>query len=164
MTTLSVLDLVFLAVLVLSLLLGAWRGLVFEVISVFSWVAAFVLAQWFAPTVAQWLPVSSTNEAVRYGLGFVIVVVLTVFAGGLLAFIVKKLLTAVGLSPADRILGAVFGILRGLVIILALTVAVGLTQFKTSAWWTESEGVKLSSAVLHQLKPVLPEDFGKYLP
>ena len=45
----AVLDWVFLAVLVASLLVGAWRGLVYEVFSVVSWIAAFVLAQWLAP-------------------------------------------------------------------------------------------------------------------
>jgi membrane protein required for colicin V production len=45
----AVLDWVFIAVLVASLMLGAWRGLVYEVLSVMSWIAAFVLAQWLAP-------------------------------------------------------------------------------------------------------------------
>ncbi len=164
MSTVAAMDWVFIGVLVVSLLVGAWRGLVFEVISVVSWIAAFVLAQWFAPAVGQWLPISSTNEALRYGLGFLIVFVGTIFAGSLIAFVVKKLLAAVGLSPADRLLGAAFGVVRGVVILLALTVLVGMTPFKTAPWWQESEGAKLAGVALHGLKPVLPEDFGKYIP
>ena len=148
----------------LSLLVGAWRGLMFEVISLVSWLAAFVLAQWFAPAVAHWLPISSTNEALRYGLGFVLVFVGTVFAGSLIAFVVKKLLAAVGLSLADRLLGAAFGAMRGVVILLALTVLVGMTPLKSAPWWQESEGAQLAGLALHGLKPVLPEDFGKYIP
>ena len=67
------LDLVFLAVLVLSLTLGAWRGLVYEVLSVASWIAAFVAAQWFAPVVAQRLPLGSSGDGVRYLAGFLVV-------------------------------------------------------------------------------------------
>ena len=52
------LDWFFVAVLLVSLLIGAWRGLVFEVISLLSWIAAFVLAQWFAPDLALKLPMS----------------------------------------------------------------------------------------------------------
>ena len=58
------LDWIFLGVLLTSLLLGAWRGLVYEVLSVVSWLAAFVLAQWFAPDVAQRLPMASSCIAV----------------------------------------------------------------------------------------------------
>ena len=164
MGALAVADWFFAGVLVLSLLVGAWRGLMFEVISLVSWLAAFVLAQWFAPAVAHWLPISSTNEALRYGLGFVLVFVGTVFAGSLIAFVVKKLLAAVGLSPADRLLGAAFGAMRGVVILLALTVLVGMTPLKSAPWWQESEGAQLAGLALHGLKPVLPEDFGKYIP
>ena len=164
MGALAVADWFFAGVLVLSLLVGAWRGLMFEVISLVSWLAAFVLAQWFAPAVAHWLPISSTNEALRYGLGFVLVFVGTVFAGSLIAFVVKKLLAAVGLSPADRLLGAAFGAMRGVVILLALTVLVGMTPLKSAPWWQESDGAQLAGLALHGLKPVLPEDFGKYIP
>lgn len=164
MSALVAIDWFFVGVLVVSLLVGAWRGLVFEVISVVSWIAAFVLAQWFAPAVAHWLPISSTNEALRYGIGFVLVFVGTIFAGSLIAFVVKKLLAAVGLSPADRMLGAAFGVVRGVVILLALTVVVGMTPFKSAPWWQESEGAKLAGVALHGLKPVLPEDFGQYIP
>ena len=164
MSALVVIDWIFIGALVASMLVGAWRGLVFEVISVMSWIAAFVLAQWFAPAVAHWLPISSANEALRYGLGFFVVFVGTIFAGSLIAFVVKKLFAAVGLSPADRTLGAVFGVVRGVVILLALTVVVGMTPFKSAPWWQESEGAKLVGLVLHGLKPGLPEDFGKYIP
>ncbi|MBC7621534.1 MAG: CvpA family protein [Candidatus Saccharibacteria bacterium] len=160
----AVADWVFLGVLVFSLLVGALRGLMFEVISLLSWLAAFVLAQWFAPAVAHWLPISSTNEALRYGMGFLMVFVGTIFAGSLIAFVVKKLVAAVGLSPADRMLGAAFGVARGVVVLLALTVVVGMTPLKSAPWWQESVGAQMAGVVLHGLKPVLPQDFGQYIP
>lgn len=160
----AALDWIFMAVLVISMLLGLWRGLVFEVISVVSWIAAFFLAQWFAPAVGHWLPISSTNEALRYGMGFLLVFVGTIFVGNLAAFVIKKLLSVVGLSLVDRMMGAAFGLVRGLVILLAVAVVVGMTPFKTALWWTESRGAGLSVVALHGLKPVLPEEFGKYIP
>ncbi len=164
MDALAAIDWIFIAVLVVSMVVGAWRGLVFEVISVAAWIAAFVLAQWFAPAVGQWLPIDSTNESLRYGLGFLLIFVGTVFAGGVIAFVLKKLLAAVGLTPADRMLGAGFGLVRGAVLLLALTVVIGMTPLKTEPWWLESQGAQLASAALHGLKPVLPADFGKYIP
>lgn len=159
-----VLDWIFLAVLLLSMLLGAWRGLVFEVLSVLSWIAAFVLAQWLGPDVGQRLPMGGAAEAIRYVAGFLVVFVATVFAGGLIAWLVKQLVQAVGLRPADRALGAVFGLVRGVILLLAATVVMEMTPLQSSEWWQQSRGAEVSTAALKGLKPVLPEEFGKYLP
>ncbi|MFD0667050.1 CvpA family protein [Ramlibacter sp. MAHUQ-53] len=159
------LDWVFLAVLALSMALGAWRGLVYEVLSVAGWVAAFVLAQWLAPDMAAWLPMGqSTSEVLRYAAGFVVVFVGALFAAGLLAWLAKKVIEAVGLRPVDRVLGAAFGLVRGVVIALAATVVVQMTPLKDTAAWNESAGAGIASRLLKGLKPILPERFGQYLP
>jgi membrane protein required for colicin V production len=158
------LDWVMVAVLAASFVLGAWRGLVYEVLSVISWIAAFVLAQWFAPRVAAMLPMGAAAEPVRYASGFLLVFVGVVFAGGLLAWVTKKLVQSVGLRPIDRTLGAAFGLLRGAVLLLALAVVINMTPLKRSDWWTESRGAGVSTTSLKALKPVLPERFGQYLP
>jgi membrane protein required for colicin V production len=159
-----VLDWIFVAVLAISLLVGAWRGLVYELLSLANWIAAFVLAQWFAPDAARYLPLANATEALRYAAGFVVVFVVVLFAGGLLAFLIRKLVAAVGLRPVDRVLGSAFGLVRGVVVLLALTVVAGMTPVVKSPWWQESTGAGVASAALKGLKPVLPEEFGKYLP
>ena len=160
----AALDWVFLGVMAASLLLGAWRGLVYEVISVLSWIAAFVLAQWFAPAAGAWLPMGGTAEVLRYAAGFALVFIGTLFAGGLLAWLCSKLLQAVGLRPVDRTLGAAFGLVRGAIIALAAAVVVNLTSLKGEAWWKESVGAGVATAALRGLQPVLPEPFRRYLP
>ena len=158
------LDWVFLGLLVASTLLGVWRGLVYEVLSLAAWAASFYLAQWFAPMVSQWLPWSGLSEAVRYASGFVLAFVACIFAGSLLAFLMKKLISVVGLSPADRGLGALFGATRGLVVLLAITVVVGMTPMRMSTWWQEATGPTLTAVILKGLQPLLPQEFAKYLP
>lgn len=160
----AALDWVFLAVLLGSLVLGAWRGLVYELMSVLGWVVAFVLAQWFAPTVAEKLPMAGAAEPVRYAAGFVVVFVAAAFAGGLVAWLTKKLVEAMGLRPVDRTLGAAFGLLRGVVLLLAVAVVMNMTSLKATDWWRASAGAAASTAALHGLKPVLPAEFGSYLP
>ena len=159
-----ILDWIVVAVLAISLVVGAWRGLVYELLSLANWIAAFLLAQWFAPDVAHYLPLASVTEAVRYAAGFVVVFVVALFAGGLIAFLVRKLIAAVGLRPVDRVLGAAFGLVRGVLVLLALTVVAGLTPMVKSPWWQESTGAGVAVVVLQGLKPVLPEEVGKYLP
>ena len=160
----ATLDWVFLAVLAASLLLGAWRGLVYEVLSVASWVAAFIVAQWLAPDAAALLPVDRAPEAGRYAAGFVVVFIGVVMAGALLAWLTKKVVDAVGLRPIDRTLGAAFGLVRGGVLLLAVAVVINMSPVRRAAWWTESQGAGISMATLKGLKPVLPERFGHYLP
>lgn len=157
------LDWIFLAVLVASLVLGAWRGLVYEVLSVLGWAVSFYAAQWFAPQVATMLPLQSAAEPVRYAVAFVLVFIAALFAAGLLAFLLKKLVEAIGLRPVDRTLGAAFGVLRGLILLLAATVVMNMTALRASSWWQESRGAPLLEAALRGLKPVLPEQFAKYL-
>jgi membrane protein required for colicin V production len=160
----AVLDWVVLVVLAASVLLGLWRGLVYEVLSVLNWVAAFVLAQWLAPRAAEFMPLGHAGDSIRYAAGFVVVFIAALFAGGLLAWLTKRLVAAVGLAPVDRALGGLFGLVRGTVAVLALAVVVHLTGLRNSAWWTESVTAGVATAALRGLKPVVPERFGTYLP
>ena len=160
----ATLDWVFATVLVASLLLGAWRGLVYEALSVLGWLAAFVLAQWLAPDAADRLPMGGASESIRWAAGFVVVFVAAAFAGGLLTRLTKKLVEAVGLRPVDRTLGGAFGLLRGVILLLAAAVVMNITPLRTSVWWQESMGAGVLTASLRGLKPMLPEPFGRYLP
>ena len=157
------LDWVLLVVMGFSMLLGLWRGLVYEVLSVLGWAVSFYAAQWFAPDVASMLPLQSLSDPLRYAAAFVLIFVAALFASGLLAFLIKKLVDAVGLRPIDRVLGAAFGALRGVILLLAVTVVINMTALKTSDWWTQSSSAPLLSSALRGLKPLLPEQFARYL-
>ncbi|MDO8280787.1 MAG: CvpA family protein [Burkholderiaceae bacterium] len=158
------LDWIFLSVLVVSLVLGVWRGLVYEVLSVLGWIAAFVVAQWLAPDVAAWLPMGPAADSLRYAAGFVLVFIVVAFLGGLSAWGLKTLVDAVGMRPVDRTLGGAFGLVRGVVLLLAAAVVMNMTALNGSVWWMESRGAGVLSAALKGLKPVLPAEFGQYLP
>ena len=157
------LDWIMLGWLLLSVVLGLWRGLLYEVLSLLSWVAAFVLAQMFAGTVSMQLTISAP-EQFRYAVAFVLVFVVAVFAGGLLAWLGQKLMKSSALSPTDRVLGGVFGLMRGVVVLLALTALVCMTSIKDVEAWGQSVGASVMTKALKGLKPVLPDKFGRYLP
>ncbi|MEY4427132.1 MAG: hypothetical protein RL535_1430 [Pseudomonadota bacterium] len=157
-------DWTLIGILALSFLIGVWRGLVYEVLSVFVWIAAFVLAQWFAPEVAAKLPMAGTAQSLRYAAGFVLVFVGTAFVAGLLVQLIKKMVAAVGLRPVDRTLGAVFGLLRGAILLLAIAVVMNMTALRHQTDWQASQGASMLTGLLVKLKPLLPQEFGKYLP
>lgn len=164
MVNLPAVDWILLAVLGLSFLLGLWRGLVQESLSLLGWVAAFYLAQMYAPLTAAWLPMEGSSQMLRYAAGFVATFIAVLVASALMAWLVKKMVSAVGLGLLDRFLGSLFGLLRGVVILLAATVLVGMTPMRESQAWQEAQGPKWLQQGLRELKPVLPADFGKYLP
>ncbi len=157
-------DWTLIGILGLSFLMGVWRGLVYEVLSVFVWIAAFLLAQWFAPEVAAKLPMAGTAQSLRYAAGFVLVFVGTAFVAGLLVQLIKKMVASVGLRPVDRTLGAIFGLLRGAILLLAIAVVMNMTALRSQADWQASQGAKTLTELLMKLKPLLPQEFGKYLP
>jgi membrane protein required for colicin V production len=153
------------AVLLLSMLLGAWRGLVYELMSLAAWVAAFVLAQWLAQDVALMLPfLQSAAAQVQYAAAFVLVFVASLFAAGFLSWVLKKVVETVGLRPVDRALGAVFGLVRGVLLLLVATVLIQLLGMAHQAWWQEAQGPVWLDVLLNGLKPVLPEALQAYLP
>ena len=160
----AALDWIFLVVLCASLLIGAWRGLVFELLSLAGGVVAFFAAQWFADDMGALLPMGQADATWRHVAGFAVVFVGAVFACGLVAWLLKKLVEAVGLRPADRALGALFGVLRGLVLLLAVVLVAGWTPMQDAPWWKESQAAPLLQGALKGLRPALPDELGRHLP
>jgi membrane protein required for colicin V production len=159
----SPLDWLGIAVVFISFLIGAWRGLVYEVMAVLGWIAAFIVAQMFASQVGDMLPISAPNESVRYAAGYATVFIATLIAASGLTWFASKAIQNIGLRPVDRILGAGFGVARGLLLLMALVIVVQMTPLKNGPWWTQSQGYVALDALLKKLKPVLPPDLGKYI-
>ncbi len=160
----TAIDWILLAALSLSMLLGFWRGLVQEVLSLAGWVAAFFISQIYAPKAADLLPLQGSSEMLRYAAGFVTVFVLVLIATMTISWLVKNFLSVVGLGLVDRMLGSLFGLLRGMVILLAATVLIGMTPMREHEGWKQAQGAQWLQQLLHVLKPVLPAEFGKYIP
>jgi membrane protein required for colicin V production len=130
-------DIVLLIVILLSALIGLVRGLLREVLSLASWFAAFMLALYFAPVAADYLTAHFADETMRLGIGFVAIFVITLIVGGIVQWLLRKLVETSGLSGTDRFLGFLFGGVRGvLVCIIALIM---LRPFaETTDWWQQS--------------------------
>lgn len=152
-------------ILLLSMVVGAWRGLVHELMSLVGWVAAFFVAQWLAQDVAQWLPLwREAAPQVRYAVSFVLVFVVSMFAVALVSWLLGKVVSTAGLKPVDRSLGGIFGLVRGLVVLLVIAVVVHLLGMRSQDWWLDSRVTPVLSTLLAGLKPVLPQAMQAWLP
>ena len=162
--TLSAIDWLALTVLIASLLLGAWRGLLYEVLSLAGWVVAFLAARWAAPVVGDWLPMGESSEPLRYAAGFALVFIATAFLCGMLAALARHAAKAIGVRPVDRLFGAVFGVLRGVLVLLVLATLVSLTPLRDEAWWRQSQSAPWLEMALMHLHPWLPDALGRQQP
>ena len=154
---LSWLDWTLLAVLAFSVVVGLVRGFVFECLSLAGWVVAWFAAQWGAPQVAMQLPVGSPGSALNVGAAFALSFVAALIVWTLLSRLVRLLIHATPLSLPDRLLGAVFGLLRGGVLLLAVATVMALTPASQSTVWRMSHGARWLGVALASLKPLLPE-------
>ena len=134
----TVFDYVFLLILVVSVFISVVRGLVREVLSLLSWVGAFVVAKYGAPVVADWLSGFIAHPKIRIGFSFVLVMVASVMLFSLLSLQVAKLVKMTGLKGTDRALGAFFGLARGVLVAVVLVLVASLTPLPQQRYWQDA--------------------------
>lgn len=156
-------DIGLLAFLSISVLVGLLRGVVFELLSLAGWFAAWIAATQWAGWAERYLPTGEPGSALRHGVAFAAVFLLVLVMWGLAARLVRSLIRATPLSPLDRVLGAVFGLLRGMLALLVLTAAVGFTPLVNSPVWQQSQGAVWLQTLLQGLRPWLSKEVSPYL-
>jgi membrane protein required for colicin V production len=156
MDALNGLDLAIVLAIGLSALLGLVRGLLREMIALAGWVAAVVLAIRYAAPVGALLPFQAAWPALKTLLGGGIIVVACVFSAALVGWVVRRLLRAARLSAADRALGGVFGVLRGVVIVLVAVLFAGGTPLARQPAWDESVLLPWAERGVQVAAPWLP--------
>ena len=152
------------SVLALSVLVGLWRGLVFELMSLVGWVVAYMVTPLLSPRLAVYLPVGAPGSALQQGLAFVLGFVAVLVTWSLLAKLVRMGLHATPLTLIDRLLGAGCGLLRGSALLLVLATLVAFTPAMRSPDWQASHGAAWLGLALLALKPFLPTDMARHFP
>lgn len=127
-------DAIILVVIGLSCLFGIWRGLIKEVLSLVTWIAALTLARLYSGVLADFMINLINNESARYVTAFAIVFVLVMMAGTLINHLISKLLSITGLKLVDRLLGGAFGVARGAVIVVVIIFITGAFVNETLQW------------------------------
>ena len=150
------LDYAVIGIMVVSLALGVWRGFVYEVLSLAGWPLAFVLSRVFAVDAEKLLPVS--QEALRVLLAYAGVFIVSLIVWGMLVWLVSRLIKAVGLGALDSVMGGIFGLLRGVLVILVLVWLVGLSSIPEQAFWREAKFSQTAEDVALVTKVWLPDN------
>ncbi|MGV7209229.1 CvpA family protein [Oxalobacteraceae bacterium A2-2] len=156
-------DYLVLFVLVTSVIISTMRGVVREVLSLLSWVVAFVAANAYSPQLAAMLPAAIPGEAIRLMVAFVAMFFGVRILMGLLGMAVGALIEAGGLSLVDRGLGAFFGLGKGLVIVLAAVILCGMTSLPKQAFWRDAVLSPFAESGARAVKPWLPAALAQHV-
>lgn len=156
-------DYVILGVLGISVLIGLWRGFVSEVLSLVIWIGGFWVAWTFGPQIAAYFDHSIKTPALRLVAGYAVCLVGVLIVGALIKAIVNRLLISSGLSGPDRMLGLLFGLGRGILLVALVVFLLGLTGIVREPWWRNSMLLPQFQGVAVALSQQLPASAGRYL-
>lgn len=158
----TALDFAIIGIIAASLLLGAWRGVVGEMIALVAWILGFFAARAFGPEASQVFLADIIADPVwRLVAGYVLVFVATLLLLALVRLAAQGLIRALGLGLADRLLGVVFGVARGALIVLLLFAVGGMTSLPKQGWWAKAQLAPPFETAVLLAKPWLPDDVAK---
>ena len=155
-------DYCIIAVLGLSVLMGLWRGFIGEVLALACWVVAFWVAWEFGPRLAAAFS-GIDAPSVRLLLGYAICFIAVLIAGAIVSFLMRKLVAGSGLTGSDRLLGMVFGLMRGLVLVTLIVLLLGFTPLPRDPWWHQSQLLPTFQEGAHWVSARLPPEVTRYL-
>lgn len=156
-------DYAIIAIIAVSLVVGALRGFIKEVFSLAVWAAAFLVAYHFAGDVADLMADAVTLPSARTAMGFAGLFIAVLLVGGLANYLLGKLVQTTGLSGTDRLLGGIFGAVRGLALVVAVLLVCGFTPIPADPWWKDSGTIKRLMPLVDWSAGLLPETVSEHL-
>lgn len=156
-------DYAIIVALALSVLVGLWRGFIGEVMALVCWVLAFWVAWMFGPVLAEQFSASISVPSVRVMLGYAVCFIAVLIAGAIVSYLLRKLVSGSGLSGTDRLLGMVFGLVRGFALVVLVIVLMKFTPVIRDDWWQQSRMLPTFERSASWMTTLLPEAVAKYL-
>lgn len=159
----TIFDYLVLLVIACSVIIGTLRGFVREVLSLASWVVALVVGNAYGEALAEMLPDVIPGESMRLIVAFVVLFIGTRLLMALVSRTLAELIKATGLTLVDRSLGSLFGVARGVVIVLVVVLLCGTTAIPQQAFWTQARLSPWAEQTAMQVMPFLPGKFAEHV-
>lgn len=149
-------DWLILLVIVTSVVIGLIRGFVVEVMALVVWAVSIIAAALFAPKLADALAGSIDTPSGRIFLAYALVFVGALLVGAIVTWMLRKLVAGTGLTGTDRMLGGVFGVVRGGALVVIVVLMLGLTPFPRETWWRNSRVLPQFVELAERARAMLP--------
>jgi membrane protein required for colicin V production len=158
----TVFDYVAIAVIGFSLLFGLWRGVIGEIIALLAWIIGIFAAIEFGPQVGNALLATvAADPAVRTLGGCVLIFIGVLLVMALIRLALSRMVKALGLSVSDRLLGMLFGLARGVLVVMILVGLGGMTAAPKQGWWREATLAPPLETAVMVARQWLPDDLAK---
>jgi membrane protein required for colicin V production len=154
-------DFAILLIVLLSSVISLLRGFVREALSLANWVLAIWVSISFAYNLATLLKGSIDSPNVRVSVAFGILFLSTLIVGALVIYLISQLVRKTGMSGTDRMLGVVFGVARGVMVVGILVLLAGLTELPKENWWKDSMLLPHFQNLALWIRDFLPADVAK---
>lgn len=153
------LDVGIVAVVLVSLLIGLWRGFLYEALSLLGWPIAFLLSRFLSGSIAPLLPIA--QEVIRITVAYALVFVVAMIAWVILTKLVSGMTKSKAVVWTDRVMGGLFGTLRGGLVVLVLVWLAGMTKAPEQSFWRDALTSKTLEDIALLTKAWLPDDIAK---
>lgn len=150
-------DISVVVVIVFSIAIGMWRGFVKEALSLSTWVVAIWLAVMFHENMSYQLSNLIHNEMVRSIAAFGSVFTLVLLVGSLCTYLIAMLVKKSGITGTDRLMGLVFGMTRGVVLVTLVLTVLSYTGLRNASWWHESVAITKFKPLMAWMNDIIPE-------
>lgn len=144
-------------IIVLSAVVGWWRGFMYELFSLIGWIAAYIVARTFTARALPYIPEAVGADSTRSVVAFAALFIVTMLVAAVLAWMLAKLARFAGLGGVDRKFGAMFGMVRGFLVVVALVWLGGLTKLPQHPFWRDAWSSQALQSVALYIKDYVPE-------
>jgi membrane protein required for colicin V production len=156
-------DYLILAVLGISGLTSLMRGFIAEVMSLMVWGVALWISARFSGVIASEFLSSIEQPAVRLASSYIGLFLLVLMLGGLVTWMIRKMVAKSGMTSTDRTLGFGFGLARGLLMVFSAVLVAGFTKIPQEPWWQQSSLIPVMASGARAVSEYLPANARQYL-
>ncbi len=156
-------DYAIITLVVISAIIGLFRGFVKEAFSLGIWILAIWIGLNFSRSFSTFLDSAISLPSARMAVSFAVLFFLTLIVGGLVSYLLSALIEKTGLTGSDRFAGMIFGLARGVVVVALMIMLAGLTPLPEDPWWKESSLIPPLQSVAEWLSQQVPSGMANYI-
>lgn len=159
-----IIDILIAVTLLISILVGIFRGFIKEAVSIAALLVAIWAALYFGPAIGEVSDSWISSSEMQTWFGRILVFAVILVLGGLIGWGLSKLVHLSVLSGIDRMVGAIFGVARGVLLVALFIIGGQFAGFDNDSWWRASKIIPHFEKVAEWIKVMAPQGYDLIIP